>query len=79
MRQHEITRERPLLDSNGNIAEPGFARSLLPVYRRADVKAPGAQDKGMGLLPRQQRALRPRPHSGRQRLYGPGLHILPGL
>ena len=45
MRQHEITRERPLLDSNGNIAEPGFARSLLPVYRRADVKAPAHRIK----------------------------------
>ena len=37
--QHEITASRPLLDARGNIAEPGFARSLLPVYRRADVKA----------------------------------------
>ena len=37
--QHEITRPRPLLDAKGNIAEPGFARRLLPVYRRADVKA----------------------------------------
>ena len=36
--QHEITRPRPLLDAKGNIAEPGFARRLLPVYRRADVK-----------------------------------------
>ena len=39
MRQHEITRARPLLDSRGNIAEPGYAKRLLPVYRRADVKA----------------------------------------
>ena len=38
MRQHEITRSRPLLDSRGNIAEPGFAKRLLPVYRRADVQ-----------------------------------------
>ena len=37
--QHEITASRPLLDARGNIAEPGFARSLLPVYHRADVKA----------------------------------------
>lgn len=37
--QHEITASRPLLDARGNIAEPGFAKSLLPVYRRADVKA----------------------------------------
>ena len=37
MRQHEITRERPLLDSNGNIAEPGFATvsyTHLDVYKR---------------------------------------------
>ncbi len=39
MMQHEITRRRPLLDANGNIAEPGFARSLLPVYTRKAVKA----------------------------------------
>lgn len=37
--QHEITSSHPLLDAKGNIAEPGFARSLLPIYRRADVKA----------------------------------------
>ena len=37
--QHEITASRPLLDAKGNIAEPGFARALLPIYRRADVKA----------------------------------------
>ena len=36
--QHEITTSRPLLNAKGNIAEPGFAKSLLPVYRRADVK-----------------------------------------
>ena len=39
MMQHEITTSRPLLDANGNITEPGFAKSLLPIYRRADVKA----------------------------------------
>ena len=37
--QHEITTAAPLLDARGNIAEPGFAKSLLPIYRRADVKA----------------------------------------
>ena len=45
MRQHEITRSRPLLDSRGNIAEPGFAKRLLPVYRRADVQAPAYRIK----------------------------------
>lgn len=45
MRQHEITRSWPLLDSRGNIAEPGFAKRLLPVYRRADVQAPAYRIK----------------------------------
>ena len=39
MMQHAITRARPLLDANGNIAEPGFARKLLPAYSRKAVKA----------------------------------------
>ena len=43
--QHEITASRPLLDAKGNIAEPGFAKSLLPIYRRADVKASGLRLK----------------------------------
>ena len=37
--QHEITKAIPLLDGEGNLTEPGYARSLLPVYRRADIKA----------------------------------------
>ena len=37
--QHEITSSAPLLDAKGNIAEPGFAKALLPIYRRTDVKA----------------------------------------
>ena len=37
--QHEITKAIPLLNEKGDLTEPGFARSLLPVYRRADVKA----------------------------------------
>ena len=37
--QHEITTSGPLLGSDGNLLEPGWARSLLPVYRRADIKA----------------------------------------
>ena len=37
--QHEITRTIPLLDSEGNLTEPGYAKKLLPVYRRADIKA----------------------------------------
>ena len=37
--QHEITTAQPLLDETGNLREPGWARRLLPQYRRADVKA----------------------------------------
>ena len=37
--QHEITKAARLLDKNGNIAEPGFAKKLLPVYDRKDIKA----------------------------------------
>ena len=37
--QHEITSAIPLLDANGNLTEPGYAKKLLPVYRRADIKA----------------------------------------
>lgn len=38
--QHKITAAIPLLDSNGNLSEPGYATKLLPIYRRADIKAP---------------------------------------
>lgn len=37
--QHEITKTIPLLNEKGDLTEPGFARSLLPVYRREDIKA----------------------------------------
>ena len=37
--QHEILERKPLLDKNGNIAEPGWARGLVSQYRRADIKA----------------------------------------
>ena len=37
--QTEITRRMPLLDENGNLTKPGFARSLLWDYRRDAVKA----------------------------------------
>ncbi|MBR4953633.1 MAG: DUF2804 domain-containing protein [Oscillospiraceae bacterium] len=37
--QHEITTKKPLLDSFGNLSEPGYAKSLLPIYSRADIKA----------------------------------------
>lgn len=37
--QHEITEAKPLLDAQGNLTEAGYAKKLLPIYRRADVKA----------------------------------------
>lgn len=37
--QHEITERIPLLDGSGNLTQPGYAKKLLPVYRRADIKA----------------------------------------
>ena len=37
--QHEITKSGPLLDERGNLREAGYAKRLLPVYRRAAVKA----------------------------------------
>lgn len=37
--QHEITQNGPLLNANGTLREPGWARSLLLDYCRADVKA----------------------------------------
>ena len=39
MRQnHEILRAAPLLNASGDLAEPGWARQLLPVYRRSDIR-----------------------------------------
>lgn len=43
--QHEITQRKPLLDANGNLAEAGYAKHLLPIYRRSDVKASAARIK----------------------------------
>ena len=37
--QHEITRRLPLLDELGELTEAGYAKKLLPVYRRKDIKA----------------------------------------
>ena len=36
--QHEITTVIPLLDKEGNLTRAGYARKLLPVYRRREVK-----------------------------------------
>jgi hypothetical protein len=38
--QHEITAPQRLLDENGNIKEPGFAKKLFWQYSREDIKAP---------------------------------------
>lgn len=43
--QHEITCAHPLLDASGELVEPGYAKSLLPVYSRKDIKAPKARIK----------------------------------
>lgn len=37
--QHEITKSAPLLDDKGNLKEPGYAKKLLPIYNRNDIKA----------------------------------------
>ena len=59
--QHEITAPRKLLNSAGDIAEPGFAKKLFWEYSRNDIKAPrwrikewdyyyiGCQDYGLCL------------------------------
>ena len=36
--QHEITKAIPLLDKQGNLTEAGYAKRLLPVYNRENVK-----------------------------------------
>jgi len=43
--QHEIKTAAPLLDNSGNIGEPGYAKSLLPIHRRSDIKANGLRIK----------------------------------
>jgi len=40
MRNHEITKHQPLLDSEGILREPGWSRQQLQVYDRALIKAP---------------------------------------
>ena len=39
MSQHEITKVIPLLDENGQLTQPGYAKKLLPVYSRDQIKA----------------------------------------
>ena len=45
MMQHEITSAAPLLDASGNLREPGWERSLLPVYCRSQIRAPKSRIK----------------------------------
>jgi hypothetical protein len=40
MRNHEVTTKQLLLDNNGEIAEPGWARSQIWDYKRSMIKAP---------------------------------------
>lgn len=37
--QYEITERAPLLNEHGDLRQAGYAKKLLPVYRRADIKA----------------------------------------
>ena len=43
--QHEVTAAQPLLNREGNLNEPGWARSLLWDYHRPDIKASGLRIK----------------------------------
>ena len=40
MRNHEVTKKQLLLNEQGEIAEPGWARTQVWDYRRSDIKAP---------------------------------------
>lgn len=37
--QKEITKEIPLLNEQGDLTQPGYAKKLLPVYKRSAIKA----------------------------------------
>lgn len=39
--QHQITKAAPLLDEKGHLTEPGYAKTMLPIYERSAIKAPG--------------------------------------
>ena len=45
MWQHEIKKTIPLLDNNGNLTEPGWAKKPLPIYSRSAIKAPASRIK----------------------------------
>ena len=39
MRNHEVTKIQPLLNEQGNLAEPGWSRKLVQQYDRTAIKA----------------------------------------
>ena len=45
MRNHEVANVQPLLDEQGELREPGWSRSLVQKYNRADIKAPAFRIK----------------------------------
>ena len=45
MRNHEVTHRQPLLDAQGEIHEPGWARKQVWEYSRKAIKAPGFRIK----------------------------------
>ena len=45
MMQHVINTSGPLLDGSGNLREPGYAKRLLPIYSRVDIKVPASRIK----------------------------------
>ena len=45
MRNHEVTKEQPLLDGAGKIAEPGWARQQVWQYDREKIQSPAFRIK----------------------------------
>ena len=50
MRNHEVTKEQPLLGEDGKIAEPGWARRPVWKYDRKAYSVTCFPDQGVGLL-----------------------------
>lgn len=45
MRNHEVTKVQPLLNSDGTLREPGWSRKMVQVYDRSRIKAPAFRIK----------------------------------
>jgi len=45
MRNHEVTAVQPLLNSKGNLREPGWSKRMVQVYDRSHIKAPAFRIK----------------------------------